>query len=147
MVSVEGGGNLGSETTAMLTILENDAPIRFTQSEYRVAELDGAVILNITRGQLENGTYVGPSNVTTDVTVTTMNGTASPGQDYTTQQTVVTFPAGSTSMNVMIIINDDVNPECEENFLVMLSNPGSSSVLSSPSTTMVIIEVSDITAG
>jgi len=148
LTSVTGGGMLNSaDTEAMLTIVGNDSPIRFSQSEYRVLESDGTVTLTVTRGLLEDGTQVGPINVATNVTLTTMNGTATPGQDYTTQQTVITFPAGSTSMTKEIVIIDDPNPEGDENFFVTLSDPGSSSVLYSPSTSMVVIEVSDDAGG
>ena len=148
LMSVTGGGMLNStDTEAMLTILENDSPIRFSQSEYRVSESDGTVSLTVTRGLLEDGTQVGPINIATNVTLSTMNGTATPGQDYTTQQTIITFPAGSMSVTEEIVIIDDPNPEGDENFFVTLSDPGSSSVLYPPSTTMVIIEVSDDAGG
>lgn len=148
LVSVTGGGMLNSAgTEATLTILENDSPIRFNQPEYRVLESDGTVNLTITRGLLEDGTQVGPINLATNVTLTTMNGTATPGQDYITQQTVIAFPAGSTSITEEINIIDDINPEGDENFFVTLTNPGSSSVLYPPSSTMVVIEVSDDAGG
>ena len=148
LTSVTGGEMLNStDTEAMLTILENDSPIQFSQSEYSVLESAGTVTLTVTRGLLEDGTQTGPTDVVTNVTLSTMNGTASPGQDYTTRQTVITFPAGSTSMSEEIVIIDDPNPEGDENFFVTLSDPGSSSVLYPPSTTMVVIEVSNDAGG
>jgi len=150
LVSVTGGGDLGSSNTdASLTIQENDSPIRFSQSQYRVDESDGVINITITRGLLEDGSQIGPINVTTTVILTTidLNGTASPGVDYTTVQKVLAFAPGITTIIEQILINDDEDQEGDESFYIALSVPGPSAVLYPPFNTMVVIEFSDDPGG
>ena len=150
LLSVTGGGMLSSTNiTASLTIQENDSPIRFSQSVYRVDESDGVVNITITRGLLEDGSQVGPINETTTVVLLTidLNGTASPGQDYTTVQRIVTFDPGVTTVTEQVYIIDDTEQEGDENFWVALSVPGSSTVLYPPFNAMVVIEFSDDPGG
>lgn len=150
LLSVTGGGMLSSTNIiASLIIQENDSPIRFSQSVYRVDESDGVVNITITRGLLEDGSQVGPINETTTVVLLTidLNGTASPGQDYTTVQRVVTFDPGVTTVTEQVYIIDDTEQEGDENFWVALSVPGSSTVLYPPFNAMVVIEFSDDPGG
>ena len=150
LLSVTGGGMLSSTNTiASLTIQENDSPIRFSQSVYRVDESDGVVNITITRGLLEDGSQVGPINETTTVVFVTidLNGTASPSQDYNTTQRIVTFDPGMTTVVEQIYIIDDAEQEGDENFWVALSIPGSSAVLYPPFNAMVVIEFSDDPGG
>lgn len=150
LLSVTGGGMLSSTNiTASLTIRENDSPIRFSQSVYRVDESDGVVNITITRGLLEDGSQVGPINETTTVVLLTidLNGTASPGQDYTTVQRIVTFDPGVITVTEQVYIIDDTEQEGDENLWVALSVPGSSAVLYPPFNAMVVIEFSDDPGG
>lgn len=150
LLSVTGGGMLSSTNiTASLTIQENDSPIRFSQSVYRVDESDGVVNITITRGLLEDGSQVGPINETTTVVLLTidLNGTASPGQDYTTVQRIITFDPGVTTVTEQVYIIDDTEQEGDENFWVALSVPRSSTVLYPPFNAMVVIEFSDDPGG
>lgn len=150
LLSVTGGGMLSSTNiVASLTIQENDSPIRFSQSVYRVDESDGVVNITIIRGLLEDGSQVGPINETTTVVLATIdiNGAASPGQDYNTTQRIVTFGPGMTTVIEQIHIIDDTEQEGDENFWVALSVPGSSAVLYPPFNAMVVIEFSDDPGG
>ena len=140
-----------TSTTASLTILENDSPIRFTQSQYRVDESDGVINITITRGLLEDGSRVGPINVATTVVFETinLNGTAhaTPDQDYTTVQKIVSFPPGVTTVTEQISIIDDIEPEDDERFWIALVIPGPSAELYPPFNAMVVIEFSDNPGG
>ena len=150
LTSVTGGGMLNStNTAASLTILGNDSPIRFTQSHYRVDESDGAVNITITRGLLEDGSQIGPINVTTTVVFSTvnMNGTATPNQDYTAVVNVVTFPPGVTTVTEQIFIIDDTEQEAPEIFWVTLNSIGPTAELYPPFNAMVEIEFSDNPGG
>lgn len=149
-MSVTGGGELSpTNTTASLTIPENDAPIRFSQSQYRVEESDGVVNITITRGLLEDGSQVGPINEAITVVLSTIdiNGTASPGQDYDTVLRAVRFDLGITTINEQITIIDDTDQEGDENFWIALSVPGPSAVLYPPFNAMIVIEFSDDPGG
>lgn len=150
LVSVTGGGMLNSTNIiASLTIQGNDSPIRFSQSQYRVDESDGVVNITITRGLLEDRSQVGPINVATTVILSTidLNGTASPGDDYTTLLSVITFAPGVTTVTEQIIIIDDVLQEGDETFWIALSVPGPSAVLYPPFNAMVVIGFSDDPGG
>ena len=150
LTSVTGGGMLNStNTAASLTILGNDSPIRFTQSHYRVDESDGVINITITRGLLEDGSLIGPINVTTTVVFSTLNinGTATPDQDYTAVLRVVTFPPRVTTVTEQISIIDDAEQEGPEIFWVALAIPGPTAELYPPFNAMVEIEFSDNPGG
>ena len=150
LLSVTGGGTLNSTNiTASLTILENDSPIRFTQSQYRADESDGVINITITRGLLEDGSQVGPIDVATTVVFETinLNGTATPDQDYTTVQRIVSFPPGVTTVTEQIFIIDDTEQEDDESFWIALAIPGPSAELYPPFNAMIVIRFSDNPGG
>ena len=138
-----------TSTIASLIIQKNDSPIRFNQSQYRVDESDGVVNITITRGLLEDGSQVGPINVTTTVVFETinLNGTATPDQDYTAVEKIVSFPPGVTTVTEQISIIDDTEEEVPESFLIALVIPGPSAELYPPFNAMVVIEFSDNPGG
>ena len=151
LTSVTGGGMLNSiDTIASLTIQENDSPIRFTQSQYRVDESDGIINITITRGLLEDDqSPVGPIDVATTVVFNTisLNGTATPDQDYTTVQRIVSFPPGITTVTEQISIIDDTEQEGDEIFWIALAVPGPSAELYPPFNAMIVIRFSDNPGG
>lgn len=53
----------------------------------------------------------------------TANGTALAGQDYNATSGTVTFPAGTTSADVVVQVIGDTTDEPDETFFVNLSNP------------------------
>jgi hypothetical protein len=57
------------------------------------------------------------------VNFATANGTAVAGQDYNATSGTVTFPAGSTSADVVVQVRGDTIDEPDETFFVNLSNP------------------------
>ncbi len=106
-----GGGN------ATLTINDNDAPGQFTFSQpvYTVTESGTFATITILR---TNGNV---GNVS--VTFQTSGGTATPGVDYTSVNTVVNFAAGQTVRSVQIPIFNDSLIEGNETVQLLLSNP------------------------
>jgi hypothetical protein len=69
---------------------------------------------------INNVDAVNPTTV--DYTVT--GGTAiGSGTDYTLAAGTLTIPAGSTTANIVIAINNDVNYELDETIIIELSNP------------------------
>lgn len=148
--SPTGGARLSpSYTNATLTIKENDSPIRFSQSQYRADESNGGINITITRGLLEDGSRIGPINVATTVVLSTLtlNGTASPGQDYDSVEEIISFGANVTTITKLINITDDTEQEESEIFWIILSVPGSSAVLYPPFNAMIVIEFSDDPGG
>lgn len=142
-----GGAVLATTSTvAMVTVLANDAPVRWAESVTSVAEDAGSVDLIITRG-VADGMTVGDLGVETTVAVTTSSGSASAGSDFTPLSVRVTFQPGATSSQVTIAILDDTNAEGDEMFSVILSSPSPDAILAPPTTSVVLIEINDDAGG
>ena len=142
-----GAGLADSNTEAVITVKGNDTPLRFSRTQYTVAEDAGSVVLTITRGLLDDGTEIGDLTTETTVDYETVSGTAVAGADFESRSGTVTFASGVASQNITVPITDDSDPEGDELFSVSLSNPSSDSVLSTPLSAMVLIEVSDNAGG
>lgn len=130
-----GGATLGVPNTALVTINETDAEpaaISFTTAAITEAE-SRSVHFELIR----TGNTTGESTVAL-TTISNIGANQSPvcsfGADYIQQETVVTFPAGVTSVPYSIPICGDTFPDDSESFLAVLSNPigavlGSNSVV------------------
>jgi hypothetical protein len=134
-----GGATLGSPTTAVLTIADDETAgeIRFGDPTYSVIEGGGAATIFLIRTS---------SAGTPSVTVTTSNGTATAGADYTAVSTVVTFAEGQTTASLTVSILQDALVEGPETVNLALSNPTSGATLGAPSTAVLTIQDDD-TAG
>ena len=115
-----GGATLGSPNTAVLTITDNDGAaagsLQFSAATYSVAENGGSATITVTR--------TGGSAGAVGVTVTTSNGTATAGSDYTAVSQTVSFATGDTAnKTVSIPITDDALVEGNETVNVALSTP------------------------
>ena len=138
-----GGATLGSPSTAVLTIIDNDvAPagtLQFSAATYSVAENGGNATITITR--------TGGSAGVVGVTFATSNGTATAPSDYTAVTQTVSFANGDTAnKTVSIPIIDDTLVEGNETVNLTLSNPTGGATLGSPSTAALTIIDND-TAG
>lgn len=143
-----GGATLASSSTeAIVTILANDTPLRWSQALVETSEGGGSVQLTILRGQLEDGSNAGDLSVPTTVQVSTAAGSATSSSDFTPLSVTITFPAGSTSQTISIAIVDDDIPEGDEIFTVGLSSPSNDAVLIPASTATVIIPINDNAGG
>jgi hypothetical protein len=66
---------------------------------------------------------------TVTVTYATANGTATAGTDYAAVgNTTLTFPPGTTSLPVNVIVNGDTSVESNETFLLNLSSPTNATI-------------------
>jgi len=63
------------------------------------------------------------SDQTVTVDFATANGTATVGSDYVATSGTVTFPTGTISQTITVVVNGDVLDESNETFFVNLSNP------------------------
>ncbi len=68
------------------------------------------------------------SNQNVTVDYATANGTASSGTDYNPAATTLTFPAGTTSQAISVLVLGDTLPEANETFYVDLSNPSGADI-------------------
>ncbi|MGH3372409.1 MAG: Calx-beta domain-containing protein, partial [Nocardioidaceae bacterium] len=112
---------LGLRTTAVLTIVDNDAPgtFQFSAAGYSVFERADVPVTGFVRVTRTGGAA---SGITVDLA--TSDGTARAGSDYTSITQTLTFAAGETVKDVAITILPDTLVEGNETVGVTLSNPG-----------------------
>ena len=114
-----GGATLGTQQTAVLNIIDNDAVpgvIQFSNANYSVNE-DGTPVTAVTL------TRTNGSNGEVSATINLTNDTATAGSDYSNSSITVTFANGETSKTVNIPIIDDSILESNETINLSLSNP------------------------
>jgi hypothetical protein len=118
-----GGATLGTPSTTVLTITDNDVPgsITLGAPTYTVSEAAGLALIAVNR------TGGGAGGVT--VQITTADGSATAPADYTAVSQTVSFGAGETSKIVPIpIVNDDLR-EGNETLRLLLTDPTGGAVL------------------
>jgi Ca2+-binding RTX toxin-like protein len=137
------GATLGSQTTATLTIIDNDALpgiIVFSGANFTVNE-DGTPISQVTL------TRTGGSNNEVSVTLTPDGGTATAGIDYNNTPITVTFANGETSKIVTIPFINDTVYEPTETINLTLSSPTGGATLGTISAAVLNIIDDDAVAG
>jgi subtilase family protein/Calx-beta domain-containing protein/CARDB protein len=135
-----GGLSLGVPRAAVLTILEDDATVRFSSGTYTVTE-GGTATLTVTR----TGGTVGAATVGYTTNSGSAPGQATAGVDYTSKTGTLVFAPGVTSQTITVATIADVLVEGNETFTVTLSNPSpaASIKLGAPSTATVTISDND----
>jgi hypothetical protein len=78
-------------------------------------------------------TLSGPIGVSSSVSYSTSNGTATAGTDYTAVSGTLSFLAGETTKTFTVTLIPDTRDEPNETFRVSLSSPAGGPVLGSPS--------------
>ena len=133
--NVQGGANIGAESTVQVTIIENDPPpptglLEFKSASYMVTEDMVAVALVVTRS--------GGSRGEITVNYSTSSNTAVAGIDFQGSSGNLVFPDGVTEQTIVIPLLDDQDYEGDEVFNVSLSGDGST--LGSIASTQVVIQ-------
>ena len=138
--NVTGGAILGAQSTATLTILNDDTiqpgTLAFSNSQYSVNE-DGTAINTVTVVR------TGGSDGEVSVTLIPSNGTATASSDYTDTPITVTFANGETSKVVTIPINNDALYEPTETINLTLTNPTNGATLGTQATSLLSILEND----
>jgi hypothetical protein len=138
----QGGAILGTQTTAVLTILNDDLPQRGTinlnNRNYTVNE-NGTANITLTRTNGSDGEV--------SVILTPSNGSAVAGDDYTNTPITITFANGETSKTVTIPINNDTIYEPTETVNLTLSNPTGGATLGTQQTATLTIIDNDAVPG
>ncbi|HEX7176663.1 MAG TPA: SBBP repeat-containing protein [Pyrinomonadaceae bacterium] len=111
--------------------------LQFTQTAPSVQEDVTSLTLTVQR----IGDTAGP--VTVDYA--TADGTASERSDYTTALGTLSFAAGESAKNVVLLINEDSKVEGNETFTVTLSNPTGGGTLSCLTATATV-QITDDTS-
>ncbi|WP_197480191.1 CARDB domain-containing protein, partial [Anabaena sp. 4-3] len=137
-----GGATLGTQTTAVVTIINDDAPqpgtLSFNTTNYTVNE-NGTANINLIR--------TGGSDGEISVTITPSDGTATTGSDYDNSPITVTFGNGEISKTVTIPLNDDSNYEPNETVNLTLTNPTGGATLGTQQTAILTIIDNDAVPG
>jgi uncharacterized repeat protein (TIGR01451 family)/uncharacterized delta-60 repeat protein len=132
---------LGDQPIAQLRIADNDSLIAFKQALFSVNENDpsGVVQLQVVRSGGLNGSVV--------VRVSTTNGTATAGNDFTNVSTVLTFQVGETNKTVTVpLVNDGID-EGNESFTAILTLVSGDGELQNPPSTTITILNDDFAPG
>ncbi|MDX2213898.1 MAG: Calx-beta domain-containing protein [Oculatellaceae cyanobacterium bins.114] len=140
--NLTGGATVGTQTTATLTIIDNDTPplsgvISFGAASFTVNE-NGTTPNTVTVAR------TGDINVGATVTINLRNGTAIATNDYTDTPITVTFADGESALTAVIpVVNDDL-VEGSETINLSLSDPTNGFVLGTQTTTTVAIADDDV---
>jgi hypothetical protein len=134
------GAELGSPAVHTVTITDDDPPMPgqlvLSSATYSVSEGGGSVAITVRR--------IGGSDLAVGTTLSTTNGTATAGSDYTALNTPVTFADGNATDQVFNIpILEDTAFEGNEVFTVALSNPTGGATLGTPSSATITILEND----
>jgi Calx-beta domain len=137
-----GGATLGTQNTATLTIINNDAPkqgvLAFSNPTYSVNE-DGTAITAVTV------TRTGGSDGEVSATISLSNGSATAPNDYNNNAIAVTFADGDTTpKTVTIPIINDTLVEGTETINLSLTNPTGGATIGNQNTAVVAIADDDI---
>jgi len=120
----QGGVTLGNQSTATLTILDNDAPPAISINDVSAAEGNsGSTSFNFN----VNLSAVSGQPVTVNY-ATMVGGTATQGNDYQPANGQLTFAPGETTKPVTVLVSGDTDEEPDETFFLQLSNPANATL-------------------
>jgi hypothetical protein len=131
-----GGATLGTPSSAVLTIVENDpvpsaGSLQFSGATYSVAENGGSALITVSR--------TGGSAGSVSIDYATSDGTATAGSDYSATSGTLTLLDGETSASFSVPVTDDTDIEGNETVDLALSNPTGGATLGSPSSAVLTI--------
>jgi hypothetical protein len=140
--NVTGGATIGTPSTAVLTITDDDVPPgSLSINDVRMFEGNSGA-----RNFVFTVTYTGPT-VPVSVQYATSNGTATAGVDYLAASGTVTFntpigPEGipSQTATVTVVVNGDPVKEANETFFVNLSSPTGATIADGQGVGIIIDE-------
>ncbi len=133
-----GGASLGSQNTAILTLVDNDRPsqIQFSTPTYSIREDGGSATITVTRDSA-----IGTVSVDYATQTPTSNNAATADADYIPIQGTLTFNPGETTKTLTIPLLDDDLVEETETVQIALSNPSIGAILGENTT--AILEILD----
>jgi len=107
---------IGTPSTATLTIVDNEAQVRFASASYAVTEGTPTIAIAVLR--------TGPTTGTATVDYAATGGTATSVQDYTVGGIgTLTFGPGVTTRTFSVAITEDTAVESGETIVLTLGNP------------------------
>jgi hypothetical protein len=121
--NVTGSGELGSPSTAVLTITDDDPTPSLSINDATVTEGNSGTV-----NAVFTVTLSAQSGQTVTVNYATANGTATAPSDYQAQSNTLTFAPGETTKTVTVLVNGDTASETDETFFVNLTGATNASV-------------------
>ena len=134
--SASGESTLGTLSTGLVTIQDDDTPTPVMLSPATLAVNEAGTSLIFTVSRALTGTAGSVSYATTA-------GTAAAGSDFTSASGSVTFAAADTSKTFTVALLNDADLESPESFTVSLSAPTGGLSLGSPVSSTVTITDGD----
>lgn len=133
--NVSAGGSLGPRSQASVLIVDDETAVSFTAAAFTIDENAGTAVLEIAR--------TGPATNRVSIDVTTVDGTAVAGQDFTAIARTLEFGPGEIRRTVDVPLLNDALEEADETFRLMLSTPTGGAQLGSQRTLTVTIRDDD----
>ncbi len=130
-----GGASLGAISAAVLTIVDNEMAINFSNANVSVAETSKTATVTVSRS--------GPTTSAVTVDYATSDGTATAGLDYRGVSGTLIFAAGQASRTFAIPIINDTLDENSETVIVTLSNPTGGAQVGTQNTAVLTITDND----
>ena len=127
-----GGGVLGTQKTATVSVLDNDPGVGFVTGRHFIHEDEGALQVTVRRG---NDPALGPFTVD----YATADGTALAGEDYVATNGTLAFAVGESSRTFRVPIINDGMLEADQTFRVVLSNANGDASLSAATSLTVTL--------
>ncbi|MGL5061818.1 MAG: Calx-beta domain-containing protein [Microcoleus sp.] len=134
-----GNATIGTQSTALLNVIDNDSSLQFSNPTFTVNE-DGTPVAAV------RVTRTGNSAGAVSATVTATDGTATSPADYTNTPVVVNFAAGDlTPKTVLIPVANDTLAEGTENINLTLGSPTGNAAIGTQSTALLNVVDNDST--
>jgi hypothetical protein len=137
-----GGATIGSQATAIATIIDNDAPgsLQFTAATFQAGEGAGNLVATVSRTGGSSGA-IGISCVASSQS----GNTATAGTDFTAVALTLSWADGDTAnKSCSVPIVDDALVEGNETFTLTLSAPTGGATLGAPATATATIVDNDV---
>jgi hypothetical protein len=112
-----------SDSQGQCTITDDDVAPTLSMNDVTVVEGDAGTV-----NAVFTVTLSAAVGLTVTVNYATANGTATAGSDYVNTSGILSFPAGTTTRNVTVVVNGDLLDELDETFFVNLSNPANATI-------------------
>jgi len=126
---------VGGSPSATVLLWEDDYSVAFSTPTYTVTETESAFNLTVSLTTSQPLVTAGPNP---EITISTADGSAIAGSDYTARSATYRFASGDSSATFVVQILGDTISEPTETFTVSLSAPTGLKI-GNPSTTTVTI--------
>jgi uncharacterized repeat protein (TIGR01451 family) len=131
LLNPSGGAQLLSPSTAVVTIQDNDAGLRFSSANYSVSESGVQATITVLRSVI--------TNTAVSVNYSTADGSATAGSDYVPAAGTLSFGPGEVSKTFTVQIIDDTVIEGDETVLLRLTNPTGEASLLNPNAAVLTL--------